>query len=582
MSRATGLSILFTSNLQQMKADWDAFVNYTKQNQPTVTVQAPATGGVGGTTFGGMTTITPGAAPPPLPPLPLLGMASVAAALATVVAQPQARYAAPPLQPQTVVIPPWGTGSSSGGAGVVVGSGGSGGGSISGGGGSGSGGGGSGGGGSGGGGSGGGGSGGGGGVSNYGDNAQNADIYVTNNYAGGANVSNNYGGRSGGGAPSQKKEGNDFGAFIAKYISPAVIVGTADLMLRNYNQYNIGMAGATTRQSILGVERETAYGGFGNVPILGELLEANYGTRARLTGEIAHANADQQMAGTVVSQANQQNEFLAGSAGQIAGATGDPNLTRAAISLKAASTISNALNDNMLQNAIRDQAIKDIQAKGHEHRTFLGIDFGERGLTDEQKQNIKDLESQNALSNRGLALATGNAETQKKIDDATYNYSLSRQKIGMGFDIQSRNEHTKASAYLGDWKPMSAGIAGEIASDRAEVRAFNLAHPGNEFATQRDQNTASVVAEQQRSFANFQKRATFPGQAEQVSGMTFFGDQTNTAFADYQTGLQIGGTGPAAINQAAKDSSNQAEPLLQQMVQLLGQILGINTSQAGG
>jgi hypothetical protein len=126
--------------------------------------------------------------------------------------------------------------------------------------------------------------------------------------------------------------------------------------------------------------------------------------------------------------------------------------------------------------------------------------------------------------------------------------------------------------YSGRMMPMTASAMNEITSDRADVEQYNLTHFGPEWADEREKNTASVIKKQKQTLANLQFMGQVPGNAQEVSGMTFFGDFTNTGYKDYQNALSAAGGGAGQI-QGASDSTDSG--LSSQIGQLIQSMDGV-------
>ncbi len=148
-------------------------------------------------------------------------------------------------------------------------------------------------------------------------------------------------------------------------------------------------------------------------------------------------------------------------------------------------------------------------------------------------------------------------------------------------DIEDRNRRTVASGFRGRMFGRTAAAMDEITADRRAVEDFNQDpnHRGPEWADRRAQNTQSVIASQQQSFQNLQFLGTIPGNAQQVSGYTSFGDFSNQGYRDYDRALQESATGADQIGAAANRSDISggvteltAAGLLQVLQNLLDQI----------
>jgi hypothetical protein len=131
--------------------------------------------------------------------------------------------------------------------------------------------------------------------------------------------------------------------------------------------------------------------------------------------------------------------------------------------------------------------------------------------------------------------------------------------LGVGFGIAQRVSNTRSLALRGDKQYQTADVNDEIANDQLSIASFNITHRGAEFATERRQNTASIIAQQRQSAQNLFKENSRPGRGEEVSAYVGFGDATDFSEDDRTKAMQLAAKGTTAITAADKATNEDAQ-----------------------
>ena len=378
---------------------------------------------------------------------------------------------------------------------------------------------------------------------------------------------------------------------LGRVLTPYAVVQSVVGQMDASNKYGIAMGGATTTDQVIAAEQERAntIPGLG-LPIVGEWGQAINESIYGYGKDIANANTGRQM--TDQSSAMMQAILLAerqSASTRLAiqgQATGDPSIVLRAMQSQADTDIR---SHSAAANATEQSYTTSADAiRNSDRRSWWQFGFGSNpDMSVSDTDRVNEIEHQRSLIHLQDSDYGGQRSNQLEDQQNEYNIGQAYSHLGSRWDIEDRDRYTASSAYRGHMMPRTADAMDEITADRRAVEDYNSTHIGSAWAPDRALNTASVMRAQQQSFANLEFQSNIPGNAQEVSGMTSFGDFSNVGYRDYQKALAASAGGGSQI-QGASDRSNVSQSLIGSndsaaaLLQAINQLINAINNQSGG